>query len=294
MSKRALLLINHHARRGENTRSQAIDLLSSHGLAVVDEDIPAPSALPDLIRRYGDRVDLVVVGGGDGTLNAAVEGLIDTQLPLGILPLGTANDLARTLNLPKTLPEACAVIAQGQRQPIDLGWVNGKHFFNVASLGLSVKITQQLSKDIKRRWGILAYGIVAIQVIYQSRPFSAEIRVNGESRQVRTAQIAVGNGRYYGGGMTIASDAAIDDQRLDLYSLELRHWWQMIPLLPAMRLGNPAEWSFMKMQQGQEIQIYTRRPHDINTDGEITTTTPAHFRVIPKAIEVIVPRSGGG
>jgi diacylglycerol kinase (ATP) len=290
MSQRVLLLINRHARRGENTRTEAIDLLRAQGLTVIDEDIPDPSALSDLIRSYRDRVDLIVVGGGDGTLNAAAEGLVAAQLPVGILPLGTANDLARTLNLPKTLPEACTVIAHGRRLPIDLGWVNGKHFFNVASLGLSVKITQQLSKDIKRRWGILAYGITAIRVLYQSRPFSAEILVNGEARSVRTAQIAVGNGRYYGGGMTIAPDAAIDDQRLDLYSLELRHWWQMFQLLPAMRLGNPAAWSFMQMQQGQEITIYTRRPHDINTDGEITTTTPAHFRLIPQAIEIMVPQ----
>ena len=291
MNQRVLLLINRHARQGENTRAEAIRLLSSQGLTVVDEDIPDPSAVTDLIRGYGDRVDLIVVGGGDGTLNAAAEGLVEVQLPLGILPLGTANDLARTLSLPKTLPEACEVIAQGRRQAIDLGWVNGKHFFNVASLGLSVKITRQLSKEIKRRWGVLAYGITAIRVLYESRPFSAEIWVNGESRQVKTAQISVGNGRYYGGGMTIASDAAIDDQRLDLYSLELKHWWQIIPLLPAMRLGNPAAWSFMQMQQGQEIEIYTRRPHDINTDGEITTTTPAQFRVIPRAIEIMVPQS---
>jgi diacylglycerol kinase family enzyme len=135
---------------------------------------------------------------------------------------------------------------------------------------------------------VLAYGLAALQVIYKSRPFTAEIQVNGETRKVKTVQIAVGNGRYYGGGMKIAADAAIDDQRLDLYSLELQHWWQIIPLIPAMQLGNPAEWSFMQMQQGQDIKVYTRRPHDINTDGEITTTTPAQFRVIPNAIEVFV------
>jgi diacylglycerol kinase family enzyme len=128
-----------HANRGD--RAAAISWPT-----VNDKDIPHPTELPDLIRRYSDRVDLIVIGGGDGTLNAAADGLVDIQLPLGILPLGTANDLARTLGLPKTLSGACGVIAQGRRQAIDLGWVNGKHFFNVASLGLSVKITQQLSK----------------------------------------------------------------------------------------------------------------------------------------------------
>jgi diacylglycerol kinase (ATP) len=232
---------------------------------------------------------LVIVGGGDGTLNAAVDALVDTQLPLGILPLGTANDLARTLGIPNSLSEACKIIAYGDLRRIDLGWVNGKHFFNVASLGLSVKITQRLTKEVKRRWGILAYAATALQVIWEARPFSAEIVLNGKSLRVKTLQIAVGNGRYYGGGMAVVHDATIDDQRLDLYSLEIEHWWQIILLLPAMKEGRHIHWREVRALQGQEIEVYTRKPRPINTDGEITTYTPAHFRVIPKAITVLVP-----
>lgn len=289
MSQRALLLINRHARRGQNELAKAIDCLMALDLNLVVESTKDSAQLSDTIRRYGNEVDLVIVGGGDGTLNAAIAGLVDTQLPLGILPLGTANDLARTLGIPRSVPEACGVIAQGRVQPIDLGWVNGTHFFNVASLGLSVKITQQLSREVKRRWGVLAYGITALQVLFHSVPFTAEIRINGETRKVKTVQIAVGNGRHYGGGMTVAADAAIDDQRLDLYSLEIQHWWQMIPLLPAMRSGNHASQDRVRTMHGQEIEIYTRRPYPINTDGEITTSTPARFRVLPKAISVLVP-----
>jgi diacylglycerol kinase (ATP) len=99
----------------------------------------------------------------------------------------------------------------------------------------------------------------------------------------------VGNGRYYGGGMTVVFDANIDDQRLDLYSLEIKHWWQMIPLLPAMRDGKHIHWQNVRALEGQEFEVYTRKPRPINTDGEITTYTPAHFRVIPQAIGVFVP-----
>lgn len=205
------------------------------------------------------------------------------------LPLGTANDLARTLEIPNTIPEACQVIASGQTRRIDLGWVNGKHFFNVASLGLSVQITQKLTKEAKRRWGVLAYGATAIQVVWQSRPFRAEICHSDKSIQVKTVQIAVGNGRYYGGGMTVTQDATIDDQMLDLYSLELRHWWQMLMLLPTMRKGTHTELSSVRSLHGQEFKVSTRRHLPINTDGEITTYTPAHFRVIPSAIAVLVP-----
>ena len=289
MSHRALLLVNRHARHGNEQLSAAIDQLKTLNLELLEESTEEPGQLAELIRRYQHQVDLVIVGGGDGTLNAAVDALVETGLPLGILPLGTANDLARTLEIPNSLPEACEIIARGQLRRIDLGWVNGKHFFNVASLGLSVQITKKLTKEVKRRWGVFAYAITALQVILQIRPFRAEIRINGKSIKVKTIQIAVGNGRYYGGGMAVVHDATIDDQRLDLYSLELRHWWQIIALLPAMRGGRHTNWRGVRALSGQTIQVYTRKPRPINTDGEITTYTPAEFRVIPQAIAVLVP-----
>ena len=289
MSHRALLLVNRHARQGKTLLPQAIEQLQELGFELIEESTEHPEQLPDVIRRYQDQVDLVIIGGGDGTLNAAIDGLVDTKLPLGILPLGTANDLARTLEIPTSLPEASKTIAQGKLRHIDLGWVNGKHFFNVASLGLSVQITQRLSKQAKRRWGVFAYAATAMQVIWQSRPFRAEIQLLGESIPVKTVQIAVGNGRHYGGGMTVVHDATIDDQRLDLYSLETKHWWQIVAVLPAMWRGRYTTWSGVRVLHSQEIKVVTHRPRPVNTDGEITTHTPAHFRVIPKALTVIVP-----
>jgi diacylglycerol kinase (ATP) len=153
-------------------------------------------------------------------------------------------------------------------------------------LGLSVKITEKLSKGAKRRLGILAYAYTALQVLSQTRPFRAEIRVNQESIKVKTIQIAIGNGRYYGGGMAIAKDAAIDDRRLDLYSLEIQRWWQIFPLLWTLPRGDHDTLPWVRSLQGEEIEIFTRRSHDINTDGELTVSTPAKFRVIPKALAV--------
>lgn len=289
MSRRSLFLVNSHSRQGQRRRDQARSALQALGLEWVEETLTVPHQLPHLIRAYRDRVDSVIIGGGDGTLNLAVDALVETQIPLGILPMGTANDLARTLNLPVSIPEACQVIAQGKLQAIDLGWVNGKHFFNVASLGLSVRITHQLQPEVKRNWGVLAYPITAGRVLARSRPFFAEIRIPGESFRVSTVQIAVGNGRYYGGGLAIASDATIDDQRLDLYSLGIDHWWQMIGLLPALSQGYQKYSPYVFTLRNTELEIHTLRPRPINTDGEITTQTPARFRVIPHALSVFVP-----
>jgi YegS/Rv2252/BmrU family lipid kinase len=288
--KRALLLVNRQSRYGQKYLSEAISQLKQLGFIVLEELTEDPLKLPDIIRHYHHQVDLVIIGGGDGTLNAAIEGLVDTQLPLGILPLGTANDLARTLEIPVDLPKACQVIATGQYQRIDLGLVNDKYFFNVASCGLSVQITQRITKEDKSRWGILAYLSMALKMIWQARPFRAEIRINGEEIRIKTIQIAIGNGRYYGGGMAVSYDAKIDDQRLDLYSLEMHHWWQILFILPALWRGRHADLPGVRTLQGTEFEIYTRKSRSINTDGEITTSTPATFRVIPQVISVLVPR----
>ncbi|WP_333048259.1 diacylglycerol kinase family protein [Microcoleus sp. S13C4] len=160
--KKPLLLVNQHSRKWQNLLSQATVELEALGFELIVESTDHARELPDTIRRYQNRVKLVIIGGGDGTLNSAIEGLIDTKLPLGILPMGTANDLARTLEIPTDLSAACQVIASGKVRLIDLGWVNCQHFFNVASLGLSVQISQRLTKDVKQRWGVFAYAFTAL------------------------------------------------------------------------------------------------------------------------------------
>lgn len=288
MSQRALLLVNPHARRGDNAQQQAIEKLQQLGLELVVES-GNPRTLSDLIRQYRQQVDLVIVGGGDGTLNASVEGLLDTGLPLGILPLGTANNLARTLGIPQSLPEACEIIAAGQVHQIDLGWVNGQYFFNIASLGLSAEVNRRVAKRLKRHWGVFAYIATALQLIWQVRPFWVEIYWDDQCVEVKTLQITVGNGRFYGSGLVIADDATIDDQRLDLHSLEIQHWWEVLPLLPAVFRGKSAAGKGVRTISSREIELCTIAPYAINTDGERTTKTPAKFKVIPQALSVFVP-----
>ena len=291
MSKKALLLVNRHSRQGKKKFQLAVDTLSELNFELVVIPCDHPSQIPEIITQQASKVDLVIIGGGDGTLNLAVDSLVAHHLPLGILPMGTANDLARTLGIPLGIKEACQVIATGKVDYIDLGWVNGKYFFNVASLGLSVKITENLSAQAKRRWGSLAYLITALKVIRYSIPFAAEITIDDVSVNVKTIQIAIGNGCYYGGGMAVAKDAKINDQRLDLYSLELQNWWQIFPLIWTFPQGRHNSLPWVRSLQAypeQTITINTAKPLSINTDGELTVNTPATFKVIPNALQVFI------
>jgi YegS/Rv2252/BmrU family lipid kinase len=289
--RRALLLVNRKAAQVREFYDSAQAGLRAAGFELIERSTAHPREMSETIRHYRDRVDLVVIGGGDGTLNSAAEGLIETQLPLGILPLGTANDLARTLGLPTDPAGACRVIAEGHTRRIDMGRVNDKHFFNVASVGLSAAIARQLTRKAKSRWGVLAYAWTALRVLWQARPFHAEIRTESENIRVKTIQIAIGNGVYYGGGMVIAADAAIDDGQLSLYSIEVRRWWQVFALLPGLRSGDLQSLNRVRTLRGPSIDVVTHRPRRVNTDGELTTHTPARFRVVPQALSVFVPRS---
>ena len=287
--RRALLLVNAKARQGSTEFPRSLELLRARGLTLIDVPTDHPEEIPKLIARESSRADLVILGGGDGTMNLSVEAVLKSGLPLGILPLGTANDLARTLGIPATLDEACGVIAEGRTQQIDLGRVNGKHFFNVASLGMSVEIARCLTGDVKRRWGVMSYCVTALERYRATRPFTAFIEADGRTLRERSIQLSVGNGRFYGGGMSVSEDAAIDDGMLDLYTLAPSSLLRLVTLLPAFRAGRHRELKEVATIRAAHIQVRTSRPMPINTDGELTAETPAQFDVVPRVLTVFAP-----
>jgi YegS/Rv2252/BmrU family lipid kinase len=245
------------------------------------------------IAEAAGEVDCVVVGGGDGSLNAAVFALLETGLPLGVLPLGTANDFARTLGLPADVRAAVAVIAAGGIRRVDVGLANGLPFLNVASLGLSAELATKLSGAGKRRWGRLSYILTALGVLMRARPFRAVIVAKGVAVRVRTYQIAVGNGRYYGGGVPVRHDARVDDGRLDLYSLEFRALWRLALAASDFRRGRHGAWREVRDVSCTRFHVGGRKPRPVNLDGELLTQTPARFELLPGALAVYAPERPG-
>lgn len=262
-------------------------ILRTGGIEPVDA--PQGADCRDLIRDRADAVDLVILGGGDGTMNYAAPALVESGLPFAILPLGTANDLARSLGLPLDPVEAARFIPTAEARPVDLGWVNGHYYFNVASVGFSAELAGELTADSKKIWGVLGYAVAAVRVLRRVRPFTVTIEHDGTVEKVTTIQVSVGNGRHYGGGMTVEETAAVDDGKLNFYSLEINHWWRLLALLPALRRGTHGRAADVRAFHTQEIKLSTRKPRPVNTDGELTTHTPAHFKVFPKILRVFAP-----
>lgn len=286
--RRALLLINPNSRRGA-AATATVAALKGVGLRLETRRPGDREELRRLVLERCDAVDLVIVAGGDGTVNGVAGALLETGLPLGIVPLGTGNDLARTLGLPLDPAAAAAVIGTGRTRRIDIGMVNGHPFFNAATIGLSNAAAQRLTGAVKRRWGPLGYVLTLRDAWRVTHPFAVELDLDGTAERRRSVQLVVGNGRHHGAGMTVAASARIDDHRLDIYSLDPQPWWQAITHVPALRFGRDEAAPGLWRGHARRIVVTTDRPLRVRTDGEPTTATPATFEVLPAAVAVIVP-----
>jgi YegS/Rv2252/BmrU family lipid kinase len=291
----AALVINAGARLGA-APELAVGKLQKAGLPIsAVHHVRSGADLAGILERVvAAGHDLVVVGGGDGTVSFAAGRLAGTGIVLGVLPLGTANDLARTLEIPAGLDAACAALADGKVVDIDLGRVNGEPFLNVASVGLSVGVTESLSPRLKRSLGPLAYPVAAVRAYARHKPFRARLEFpNGDHGTLELddmLQVAIGNGRHYGGGNAVSPTAGIDDHTLDIYAIPGAPLREHVRIARLLKDGSFVERDGVHHLTTQHARLVTEPPLPVNLDGEIATMTPADFTVERNAVHVVVPR----
>ncbi len=283
-----LLLVNRRSRYGIADVDAIVERLASGGFKVrqLVSDTPAEAVL--LLRRHCEMADVVVVGGGDGTFNQLGAALARCRRPVGLLPLGTANDLAHSLNIPNDPLRAVAVIQAGVTKRIDFGEANGVTFFNAANIGLGTSVDLELTVEEKRRWGMVGYLRALRRAWRQNRPFRAEIVCDGRRRQESLIHLVVGNGRRHGGGIVIHEEADLADGLFHLYGFRPQPWWELLLTAVRLRRGTPPGSSAFR-ESGREVLITTLPPLPVAADGELITHTPTKFRVVTGAIEVFVP-----
>jgi YegS/Rv2252/BmrU family lipid kinase len=292
MGKRVLLAVNTRARRGRGALDRVATVLRSRGHQVLE--LPLDGGRDGLseaiVARRGD-VDVVAVGGGDGTLLTAIDGLIETKLPLAVLPLGTFNELARTLGIPLGIDAAAALVDGGVPFGLDVGSANGVHYFNEASIGLSTRVTSLQTDDVKRRLGMLAVPITTLRALRWARPMHLEIESeDGAKRRVRAVQLTVANS-YRFGAVVENPEASLADGQLWLYSIDSQGLWHTVRLLAAVALHRFAHTSEVVAVKGRRFTVRSVHGHHhrVDADSEEITRLPAEFSIVNRGLTVLVP-----
>ncbi len=282
---RVVLVVNP-AAGGTVERTEELEA----GLAVVGPvAVVAPASADSFaaeLRRAAAGAGVIAVAGGDGTLNMAVNALADRlgEVAFALVPTGTGNDLARTLEVPRDPAEAARVVAAGRERLLDLGVARGpgveRFFVNACMGGFPVQVDEAIDEDTKRRFGAAAFWIGGARAVTDLR--RSRVEVNG--LEVRDClAVGVGNGRTCGGGIEVWPDAEPDDGVLELCALPASNLAAAARLAVGVRSGNHRQIEDVVSLSGSEFEISSDPPIEINVDGElIGLRTPAQFAIAGK------------
>jgi diacylglycerol kinase family enzyme len=294
---RVVVFMNERAGTAQTAGNRGSSLEDALRAAGLDADIRRVSGhrLTAAAKAACDeRPDAIVAGGGDGTVSAVASALVDTPIPLGVLPLGTLNHFAKDLGIPLTTPEALALLRQGRIADIDVGDVNGHIFLNNSSLGVYPRIV--LDREAQRgRHGMGKWLAMLLAIIKAFRRFPlVEVRLSDDkdSRLLKTPLVFVGNNRYQLDLLNVGTRACLDRGELSLYVANVQSRWGMLRLTFRALLG--------RLEQDRDFETFClsqcwietrRRTLHVAFDGEVEKMSPPlHYRARPGALRVFLPR----
>jgi YegS/Rv2252/BmrU family lipid kinase len=228
-----------------------------------------------------------VAFGGDGLIGAVAGAVAHSDRPMGILPGGRGNDIARVLGIPRDPVTACAVLSGGIDRALDLGRVGDRAFLGILSCGLD-STANQVANTTRLVRGPLAYSYGGLRALAQWRAAEFTVEVDGEVSQVRGFSVAVANSQAYGGGMRLAPDAELDDGWLDVVIVADMPRLRFLLHMPEIFRGTHVRLDQVSVRRGREITISADRPVAVFADGEPVTTLPATVSVDPAAVKVRV------
>jgi diacylglycerol kinase (ATP) len=255
-----------------------------------------------LAREAADSgLDVVLVAGGDGSINEVINGLAHTPVALGVLPTGTANVWAQEIGLPipnlfngdlAPLLAGANMLAEGDIHALDLGQIGERYFMLYGSVGFDAHVVQQIEtqKDLKSQLGGLAYYLAGAAAAWQFNGTHTRLTIDGKHKRRNIWAVMAANTQLYGGVMRVAANAIADDGLLDIVVVEgygplatVRHYASFI-----LR----GIWADPQVEifRGRQIEIRTRRPMPVQVDGDPAGTTPITIRIVPRALQVLVPR----
>jgi YegS/Rv2252/BmrU family lipid kinase len=239
-----------------------------------------------------DAGEVPVVLSGDGMIGAVGGALAGSETPLGIVPAGRGNDLARVLGIPEDPAEAVATLAAGHMHRIDVGEANGKRFLGIASTGFDAE-ANRLANETKLLRGKLVYAYAGIRTLLGWKPARFTIQVGEERLRLSGYSVSAANNRAYGGGMMLAPDADLADGEFDVVSVGAVGKLRFLANLPKVFKGVHVEEDEVQVFRAPRLELSASRPFAVYADGEHLTDLPASLRILPRALNVIVPPQDG-
>ena len=261
-----------------------------------------PGELGELARgAVANGATLLVIVGGDGTVNEVVNGIADLEDPpeVAIIPRGTGWDFVRTFGIPRKVEDAVEIALRGETRLVDLGRVTYRAwdgsaaeavFANVASAGMSGAIAQRANETTKALGGKVSYLLATLAVFARWTPGELRLTVDGESRAARMYDVIVANGRYFGGGMEICPDAKTDDGLFDVLTIGDLTRRELLVTMPKTYRGSHLPHPKAELLRGRVVTVDSDEPVPVELDGEQPGTTPVTFEALPARLHLRVPR----
>ncbi|KQN15296.1 diacylglycerol kinase family protein [Sphingomonas aurantiaca] len=285
----AALVVNAKSRKGQKLFKRACAAMSGLPYEVDAHAVEDPKDLEaTVLRALAKKPDLLILGGGDGTVSGLVDLMVGHDVILGVLPLGTANSFARTLGIPLTIEGAVGVIRTGKPRRIDLGMIDGDYFANCAAMGISPKIAETVPHGLKKILGKVGYLSWAAYQYLRFRPFTLIVGEGPTAVKIRVVEVRISNGPYHG-GTELVDAAAVDSGEIVVQAVMghvkrrlVQNWVSSV-----FRLQSRHE--KVRDFRGKSLKINTIPPLPISIDGEVLARTPVTAKVAAGIIRVMAP-----
>jgi YegS/Rv2252/BmrU family lipid kinase len=232
--------------------------------------------------------EVPVVMSGDGLLGAVGGAMAGSDTPLGIIPGGRGNDLARVLGVPSDPESAVATLFSGRSLRIDVGEANGKRFLGIVSVGFDSEANRRANENHFLR-GNFVYAYAAMRTLLGWKPARFTVRVDAERIRLSGYSVSVANSKAFGGGMYIAPNAELDDGEFDIVAVGEVSKLRFVGNLPKVFKGTHIEEDEVRVFRAPHLELSASKPFPVYADGEHLTDLPASLRVLPRALSVLVP-----
>jgi len=233
--------------------------------------------------------DIVVAAGGDGTIGEVLNGLVGTNVALGVIPMGTGNDFVRSIGIGVDIDKAIYNLLEGVPMAIDVGKTQGRYFVNVAGCGFDAVVAERVNRGFRNLHGTAAYLAAVVQCLLSYKATQIRLTLDNEVVESKAMLCSIANARYYGGGMRIAPDAMLTDGLFDIVLLEevgkLEFLWTFPKVFKGTHTTHPA----VRIRRSKTVRVESDHPLPVLVDGEILGTTPAEFEMLEGGLTLIGP-----